>query len=342
MTVKKSPKVSIIINSYKDINKLKLCVEAARRTQYDDKEVIVVSYGLDSTSIEASRIKSYIDELILLEKDLGPPAQRNIGFKVRDAKAKYVLFIDDDVILTESTVKNLVKILEKYPSIGIAQPVLLSLEQSIDCAGAFIDFLGYTYVPFRGKHISFFSKKAEYIAISYAASACMILRVNFFDNDINFQPFDREFYFNYEDADLCLRTWIQGIKVVCVLSATAIHKRGRTASLKQLPEHLVYLNTRNKFITLVSVYDMKTLLTYIPFFIIFEFIKAVYLLKINSTHALSTFKAILWCLHYFKNIWLRRKLVMKKSIKNSVISSVIYKPIFPALIHEFKIHYNLI
>ncbi|MEM3526001.1 MAG: glycosyltransferase [Candidatus Jordarchaeaceae archaeon] len=109
------PKVSIVVNSFKDLDKLKLCVDAIKKTRYDNKEVIVVSYGIPERAIKTSNISSSINKLILLKKDLGPPAQRNIGFKTRDDDSKYVLFVDDDVLLTELAIENLIRVLEMFP-----------------------------------------------------------------------------------------------------------------------------------------------------------------------------------------------------------------------------------
>ncbi|MEM3605024.1 MAG: glycosyltransferase family 2 protein [Candidatus Bathyarchaeia archaeon] len=337
-----SLKVSVVINSYKNLQKLESCVKAVIETLYDNKEIIVVSYGIPKISIKASNVNSYIDKLILLKEDLGLPAQRNIGFKARSNNSKYVLFVDDDVLLTKLSIKNLISVLEKNPHIGVAQPLLVTPNGHIDCIGGFIDFLGYSYMPFHGESLSSFNARREYIPISYAAGACCCLRVDYFLGSKHFQPFDDSFYFNYEDADLSLRAWIRGIDVVCIPSAIAIHERGRTASLKRAPNHFIFLDTRNKFVSLTSVLEPRMLFVYIPFFIIFELLKAIYLLAIHPVHAFLTFKAILCCLKGFKEIWMRRKIVRKIAVKNNKLSSVIYKPAFSALIREFKIHYGLI
>lgn len=341
MINKNIPKVSIIINSYKDLYKLKSCLNSIRETQYNNIEIIVVSYGIQKKDIEKSKANSYVDKLILLKKDLGPPAQRNIGFKARNLLSKYTLFIDNDVLLTNITIDNLVRVLEKYPKIGAAQPLLLNSNQFVDCAGAHIDNLGYTYILYRGKHVSNFNIKEDYLPISYASSACLLLRVSYYSKEKYFQPFDDEFYFNYEDADLSLRSWGRGIKVVCIPSAVAIHERGRTSTLNKSPNHLVFLNTRNKFITLTSIFNLKMLLTSIPLFIFFEFIKAIRLFKINLSHSLSTLLAIYWCLRNLRKIYLRRKIILKTALWNKNLLTVINKPHFSTLIQAFKSHYKL-
>jgi GT2 family glycosyltransferase len=333
---KDSPKVTIIVNSYRDLQKLQLCIEALKKVQYNNKEVIVVSYGIPEANIKTAEISHYVDKLILLTKDFGPPGQRNIGFNAADPRSEYALFVDDDVMLSEFAVKNLIHIMMSSPKIGIAQPILITPDGLVDCAGAYIDILGYSYMPLRGKPAHSFNPTIEYFKISYAASACLILRTNIFRNDKILQPFDAEFYFNYEDVDLSLRTWMKGFMVVCIPSAMAIHNRGRTAKMVISPANLIYLNTRNKFITLVSLVGIKTL----PLFIFFECVKAVCLIKINREHALATFKAILWGFKNFRKIILR-KILIKKANKRNVSSYILLTPRFSTLIREFRSHYSL-
>ena len=214
---KDSPKVTIIVNSYRDLQKLQLCIEALKKVQYNNKEVIVVSYGIPEANIKTAEISHYVDKLILLKKDFGLPGQRNIGFNAADPRSEYALFVDDDVMLSEFAVKNLIHIMMSSPKIGIAQPILITPDGLIDCAGAYVDILGYSYMPLRGMPVYSFNSPVEYFKISYAAGACLILRTNIFRNDKILQPFDAEFYFNYEDVDLSLRTWMKGFMVYVFL-----------------------------------------------------------------------------------------------------------------------------
>jgi len=331
------PRISIIINSYSDIYKLQSCVAAVKKSTYNNREIIVVSYGISKNDIKETGISFNVDKLILVKKDVGPPAQRNVGFKAKDPSSKYVLFIDDDVILNELTLINLVRVMEDFPNIGLAQPLLITPDQLIDCAGAFIDLLGYSYMPFHGEPMSSLKTKADFFKVSYGAGACLLLRADIFRAGEIFQPFDASFYFNYEDVDLSLRIWKKGFIVVCVPSATAVHNRGRTSKLKKSPAHLVYLNTRNKFMTLASLSDIITL----PLFILFECIKAIYLLKVNPAHSFATFGAILWISQNLKKVYIRRKILKEKVNEDHTLSAVILKPHFPTLISDFRRHYDL-
>jgi len=329
------PMVSIIINSYRDLDKLRQCLEALNKLEYDNKEIIIVTYGIPLQNIRKALKKMNYNKLILLKKDYGLPAQRNIGFKFADPSSRYVLFIDDDVVLDKTALSNLVRVAETFPDIGLAQPLLVAQDGFIDCAGAYIDFLGYSYNPFRGLPLSLFIVRKEFYEISYGAGACLLLRADIFRNDKFFKPFDPSFYFNYEDVDLALRTWMKGYKVVCIPSAKAIHKRGRTSKMGILPPFLIYLNTRNKFITLGSLLGTK----YLILFIIFELLKSIYLFKVNFGHAIATLYAILWGIKNFRLISFRKKILMINIGENRHPNIFVIKPHIRNLINELKLHY---
>lgn len=336
----KKPKVSVIVNSFKDIVKLESCLYALKRDKYDNKEVIVVSYGIPNLN-KSETVRMRSNQVIMVEKDFGPPYQRNVGFGKRDPNSKYVLFIDDDVLVTNLMIQSMVKLLEKNPEISIAQPLLVNPSGLIDCCGTFIDRIGYSYLIFSGKDITDFNCKRDFFEVSYAAGACMMLRVSYFLDDLSFQPFDSNFYFNYEDVDISLRSWIRGKKVICITSTKAIHKKRRTFKLKKSPSHLIYLNTRNKFITLMSVYSTSELIMYLPLFVGFELIKSVFMIKAKLQHSIKTIYALLWCLKNCKRIWSRRKLVQMKAMNSLGNSAIISTINLPLLNIYFKRHYDL-
>ncbi|MBN2259977.1 MAG: glycosyltransferase [Clostridiales bacterium] len=336
-----APKISIIINSFKNLSLLSSCLESIKDVCYRNKEVIVVSYGLSETKINELSNARFVNKLIIMKKDLGVSAQRNLGYKQVDVTSKYVLFVDDDVLLSKYTVKSLIEFLEYNKNVGIAQPVLLRNNKTIDCAGAFIDKFGYTRIYLKGEPFSSIVGTKKFINISYSASACLMMRREIFSNDPLFHPFDNELYFNYEDVDLSIRCWLKEYKVVCVFSAFAFHKRGRTKQLKKSPANLVYLNTRNKFIVLTSASTIKEFILNMSFFVGLETLKGIRLLNIDKVHSLSVFKAISWSILNFKQIWQRRAIIQKNSMKKSILNCITLPFNFQVLVCEFCFHYEL-
>ncbi len=317
------PRVSIVLNSFMNREKLSSSIEALKKDEYPNKEVIVVSYGIDDLGF-LDEIKSQVDELMVLESDLGAASQRNIGFKNRDDDSKYVLFVDDDVQVNNETLSQLVKILELNPDLSIAQPLLVDSEGAIDCCGMMIDQLGYSYYNLKGVKAKDIRFKKDIIPVSYAVTACVLVNVKSIVDEFQ-RPFDDSYYFNYEDVDFCLRNWIKDMKVACIPSALATHNRGRTSNLGRSPENLVYLNTVNKFRTLFSVYDGMEVLKFIPLFILMELAKSIKLMNVNYGHSKATFQAISTIFKEFgSNINRRRQVQSLKKVslhKKAVIKN---------------------
>ena len=331
------PKVSIVITAYKDVIKLNRCLEAICKDPYENKEIILVSYGINPEEIDAN-LRSCIYKHIILKHDKGYVYQKNIGFRNMDHYSKYVMFIDDDIEIRPNTITTLVFILEKFNDIGLAQPLLITKDHRVDSIGAYIDYLGHSYMPLRGIKLSEIKLKGSLYKVSYVAS-CVILRTNLFRYS-PFQPYDDFFFFNYEDVDLALRTWLKGYKVVCVPLAIAVHKRGRTSSLKNVPARFVYLNVRNRLITLTSIYDLLSIVKYIPLLILFELIKAIILLKNYPSHSIASLHALTWFMKNLRYVIRRRHILKFLRKRKEILNMIMIKPHFPTLIQEFKRHYK--
>jgi len=334
----KNPKVSIVVTAFKDVKKLNKCLRALYNDFYSKKEIILVSFGIKPQEID-NDLRTVITKSITLNIDKGYVYQKNIGFKHTDPNSKYVIFIDDDVEIFPHTIETLVSVLEKHEDIGLAQPVLITEDFRVDSIGAYIDYLGYSYIPSRGLDANSIidRNKKRFYKVTYVAS-CVILRTKLFKNS-PFQPYDDFFFFNYEDIDLALRTWLKGYKVVCIPSAIAIHRRGRTASLGLAPAKFVYLNSRNRLLTLLSVYDSSLMLKYIPLLLVFEFLKAIFLLRKNTSHSIASLLAIIWIVRNLRFV-ARRRWIVRSLITSKTFKPVIIKPHFRTLIYEFRRHYE--
>jgi len=334
----KNPKVSIVVTAFKDVKKLNRCLRALYNDPYSNKEIILVTYGINPQEID-NDLRTVITKHITLNIDKGYVYQKNLGFKNRDPDSKYVIFIDDDVEIFPHTIETLVSVLEKHEDIGLAQPLLITEDFRVDSIGAYIDYLGYSYIPLRGLDANNIidRNKKRFYKVTYVAS-CVILRTKLFENS-PFQPYDDFFFFNYEDVDLALRTWLKGYKVVCIPFAIAIHKRGRTASLGLAPAKFAYFNSRNRLLTLLSAYNPSLILKYIPLLFIFEFLKAILLLRKNASHSIVSLLAIIWIIKNFKFV-IRRRWIVRSLSKSGVFNPVIIKPHFRTLIHEFRRHYG--
>ena len=211
------PLVSIIIVNYNGLNLLKKCLSSLSEIDFLSYEIILVDNNSNDGTIQYVT-KNYPKIIIIkLEKNKGFAEPNNIANKI--AKGKYLLFLNNDTIVTKFFLTELVNSINKDKKIGICQSMLLKLDNSIDSSGDFIDKLGVVY----NSKTSVTTDRE----ISSARGASMLIRKKLFDD---LKGFDEEFYVSFEDVDLGWRVWIKGYKVVLSTKSIVYHLGGQTTN----------------------------------------------------------------------------------------------------------------
>lgn len=113
-----APSVTIIVPAYNAAAFLKETIDSVKSQGFTDWEMIIVNDG--STDDTLAVIKSESDARIRLidQENQGVSAARNTGLK--DAKGKYVVFLDADDLLGDSFIESRLNAFEEHPSIGFS------------------------------------------------------------------------------------------------------------------------------------------------------------------------------------------------------------------------------
>ena len=214
------PKVSVIIVNYNGKALLEKCLESLSKVNYENFEIIVVDNNSTDGSIELVT-KNYTSIILLkLNSNKGFAEPNNIGAKI--ANGKYLLFLNNDTIVTPNFISEMVQVIENDKKIAICQSLLLKPDESVDSSGDFIDHLGVVYNS---------TKKTDEIReISSARGASMLIRKDVFDI---LEGFDEKFYVSFEDVDLGWRTWMIGYKVILTPKSVVYHVGGQTIKTKK-------------------------------------------------------------------------------------------------------------
>jgi len=146
---------------------------------------------------------------------------RNIGAQY--SKAKYVLFVDDDMVIEGDLIGRLIAFMEEHPDYGIAGPVVTYFrnQNKIWHAGVLFRPRSFAENRYIWQYALLSNVKREgFIDCSYVPGIFMVRK-----KILNkLQGFDyRNFPFSFEDLDLALRAQSTGFKTACVLSALAFH-----------------------------------------------------------------------------------------------------------------------
>lgn len=314
-------KVSIIIVNYNGKELLKKCLDSLFKIEYDNFEVIIVDNNSTDNTIEFITKNYPSIQILKLDSNKGFAEPNNLAAKI--AKGDFLLFLNNDTVVTPNFISEMMKILEHDKTIGICQSLLLKPDGSIDSSGDFIDKLGVVY---NSK-----TKIKEIRNISSARGASMLIEKKIFNK---LGGFDEKFFFSFEDVDLGWRTWILGYKVVIVPNSIVYHSAGTTTS--KLKSESAFHGLKNQLAMKITNFEPRFMFRSL---FLFFFVYGLREMKIwfdyklkHNTNMTSTkyeetiaknpnlkiiIKSVLWI---FKNMgYLRRKYIEVN--KNRVASS---------------------
>ena len=234
------PKVSVIIVNYNGKHLLSKCLESLSTINYENLEVILVDNNSTDESIEFVT-KNYPSIILLkLNKNKGFAEPNNLGAKL--AKGEYLLFLNNDTVVTENFIDEMIKVIDNDKKIAICQSLLLKPDGSIDSSGDFLDDLGVVY---NSK-----TKIDQIREISSARGASMLIRSDVF-KELN--GFDEKFFVSFEDVDICWRAWILGYRVLVIPTSTVFHSGGST--IKKIKSEIAFHGFKNQLAMKVTNFE---------------------------------------------------------------------------------------
>jgi len=248
-------KVSVIIINYNGKELLEKCLDSLFKTEYDNYEVILVDNNSTDDTIEFIT-NNYPSVIIMnLDSNKGFAEPNNVGAKI--AKGEFLLFLNNDTIVTPNFLTELVIQITKNPKTAICQSLLLKLDNTIDSSGDFMDKLGVVY---NSKTIITNVRK-----IFSPRAACMLIKKDVFDK---LNGFDKKFIFSFEDVDLGWRSWILGYESLIVPKSIVYHIGGITT--EKFADKSTFHGAKNQLSMKITNYEFPlNLKNLLLFFIIY-------------------------------------------------------------------------
>jgi GT2 family glycosyltransferase/glycosyltransferase involved in cell wall biosynthesis len=180
---------------------------------------------------------------LFIGNNSGFSAGMNIGIRTALARgADIVLLMNSDVIVPPNCIERLEHALRTTPGAGIAGPALVARADPRR-----IGSLGIRYDPTTGRmyHQGFGENASERhlsgVRTVDAVAGCLMLVTRNALEAVG--PLDEEFFFSFEDLDICLRARKAGFATILVEAATAYHEGGRSIGADS-PRRF-YFATRN-------------------------------------------------------------------------------------------------
>ena len=235
-----SPKVSIIIVNYNGKELLQKCLDSLLKVNYNNFEIILVDNNSTDGSVEFIT-KNYPSLIIIkLDSNKGFAEPNNVAAKI--SKGKYLLFLNNDTVVTPNFIFEMVKVMETDKKIAICQSLLLKPDGSVDSSGDFIDHLGVVY---NSK-----TKIDEIREVSSARGASMLVRSDIFEK---LDGFDQKFFVTFEDVDLCWRSWILGYRVLIIPTSIVYHEGGIT--IKKIKSEIAFHGFKNQLAMKITNFE---------------------------------------------------------------------------------------
>jgi len=269
------------------------CLHSVLATDYPNFEVIFVDDGSTDGSLEYAKKTFGHDKrlkVIKNPKKLGLAASRNVGIRV--ATGDYIAFIETDMEVEPDWLKEALKILASYSSIGGVYCKVRDINERdrIQAAGLLI-------LPHTGwvVNIGLWEKdlgQFDNLKDTMAGAVGLVVKRKVIDLIGNF---DEKLTHNIDDIDYCWRIWLAGYRIVTAPKAIVYHWTFKPSKIRELTisERLWEYHFNKALRMIFKNYEAKSLLKYFPACLVLHFLRAIVnIFKGNVVPIYSLFKVI--------------------------------------------------
>lgn len=302
--------ISAVVINYNGEAYLEACIRSLQSQTVPPDEIVVVENA--STDSSLSILNSDFRDVILLrmKSNVGACIARNVG--MRAAKYRFVLLVDNDVVLEPNVLERLQSEMCARPDAVMAQPrsVYKDDPSRIHYDGGDIHYAGLISLHnFGADRASAGSPDVEEIDV--AISLCLLADKK---EIIEAGGFDEVFFILFEDLDLSHRLRIAGHKILKVNDAVAHHDAG-TAGISfredtDYPARRVFFHSRNRWLYMIKCLRLWTLIVTLPGILVYEAAWFVFSLKEGNAGAWFRGKAAFF--KGFGEAWRKRRGVQKR------------------------------
>jgi len=241
-------KLSIVIVCWNDLRVIRDCLRSIYDTVVDtDFEVIVSDNGSTDGSIEFIR-KDY-PQVRLVEngENLGFSKGNNAGIRV--ATGDYILILNPDTILHKGALDLWLRIADRHPEAGAFGCRVLNQDGSWQLSARPFATIGRYWLVALG--LGRIAVSATYPRwngdtqreVDWVSGCCALFRGPLLKEQLS--GFDEQFFYHFEEADLCRRVWASGTKILYSPEPTITHLGGQ--SVKRAPLRFQLESYRSRY-----------------------------------------------------------------------------------------------
>jgi GT2 family glycosyltransferase len=239
-------RVSVVIPAYGDDPWLERAVASVLASAGVDVDAVVVDNGAGPATIERLAARAGVT-VVRPGSNLGFAGGCNAGAAV--ATGDIVAFLNQDAMLDPDALAALAATATR-PDVGIATASIRLADDpgTVNSAGNPLHFLGFGWAGGHGEPATRYGIEGDVLA---ASGTGMAVRADVWRE---LGGFAEEYFAYLEDAELSLRCWQRGLRVVYVPEARVVHRY----EFSRNPDKL-FLLERNRLVLVLTAYEGRTL-----------------------------------------------------------------------------------
>jgi GT2 family glycosyltransferase len=229
-------KLSIIILCWNDMKVIGPCLQSIYSTTHStDFEVIVSDNGSTDGSIEY--IRREFPKVRLLENGTNLRFAKGNNVAIRVSQGEYVLILNPDTIIHEGTLDGMLQFADEYPQSGAFGCRVLNTDGTYQacirpmhtvrsewCQALCLGWLAHLSDWFNpGAYVNWHGETQR--TVGWPAGCFILARGELLRR---LGGFDEQFFYYYEDTDLCRRIWESGSSILYTPNFTITHLGGQS------------------------------------------------------------------------------------------------------------------
>lgn len=239
--------IGVIICNYNKSQYVVKCVESVLNSSFEDIDVLVVDNASTDDSISQLHKFENKIEIIKNKENIGGSGGFNTGLRtLLQRQYKYIMLVDNDVILEKEAIEKLYNFMEQEKEIGLAGAKIMKMDQPeyLQEMGAMIDYDSLGVNPF------FAGEKdrkeiPNIIYCDYVPACALIARVEAI-HKVGIMPEHNFIY--WDDMEWGYNFNQSGYKVASYNKAKVWHKGGVTVSTNTFQVYYWYRNKTRFFL----------------------------------------------------------------------------------------------
>ena len=258
-------KLSIVILCWNDIKVIGNCLQSIYAgTHSTEFEVIVSDNGSTDGSIEF--IHNEFPRVKVIENGANLRFAKGNNVGIRASQGQYILILNPDTIIHDGTLDNMVDYADRHPEAGAVgcrvlnpdgsyQPCIRPLHtvRSEWCAALFLGPLAHLSDWFHpGIYVNWRGETER--TVGWLAGCFILVRAELLKR---LGGFDEQFFYYYEDTDLCRRIWESGSSILYTPDFTITHLKGHSTTNRFNPLTFALDGEITRYLYIYKYYGIK-------------------------------------------------------------------------------------